>query len=42
MFHFQSFFTKEEREQFLGYGAGLHTEGRMDEFYSSVVSAAVG
>ncbi len=22
-------------------GAGLHTEGRMDEFYSSVVSAVI-
>lgn len=36
-----SLFKKQEMEQFLGYGAGLHTEVRMDEFCSSVVSAAV-
>lgn len=41
MFHFKSLLKKEEMKQFLGYGAGLHAEGRMDEFYSSVVSAAV-
>lgn len=36
MFHFDSFLRRKS-----WFGVGLHTEGRMDEFYTSVVSAAV-